>query len=122
MNRTDNRIKWKVVDKILEETKSTPQQLLDWLEWGFSNLESYNWLCLKKLYLGKYFIETEGDREYISNKEPKDRIYIFTPTIITGKNQDGETFCPATTWGTLITDLDFRGAMIARFKKHYKLK
>lgn len=122
MTEIKNRIKWKVVDKILEETESTPQQLLEWLEWGFENIESHchNYICVKKLYLDKYFLDTAEFKGYRDNSEK--RIYIYLPRILTREDRWGEEFTPATTWTNLRDNLEFRNEMVRRFKKHYKLK
>ncbi len=52
MQRLEHKIKWALVTKFLKVTKSTPQQLLDWLEWGFKNVNKYEFICVKERYLG----------------------------------------------------------------------
>ncbi len=111
-----NRINWKVVDSLLEQTGSTPQQLLDWLEWGFENVDS-SFICNVRLYLDKYCI-TDSDSMY-ANKGGK---YITLPSVITGTDSDGVLFPPSIVWTELRDNIEFRNTMIARFKKHYKLK
>ncbi len=113
-----NRIKWKVVDQLLEETKSSPRDLLDWLEWGFGNIDNNgSHICNVRLYLDKYYI-TDEDSVFVGRGSQ----YITLPEIMTGRYQMSLDLIPSTVWLTLSSDLEFRKVMISRFKKHYKLK
>ena len=119
--KVKNRIKWKVIDKLLEETESSPWDLLDWLEWGFENVGREEFICHRKLYLGKFYIEWGCDAGIHTDSD--DEIDVFCSNIFTGSRPSaGELSSPAAAWHILQTDLDFRTTMIKRFKKHYKLK
>jgi len=116
-----NRINYKVIDKILEETKSTPRQLLVWLEWGFKYVHKADYICTGKLYLDKYFFRGEGEEEYVDKIE-EERVNIFIPPVFIDTEEHPMPRIPASIWTYLNACPEPRNIMIARFKKHYKLK
>jgi len=113
MEKFKNEVKWKVIDDLLEKTDSTPRELLDWLEWGFENVEQGAFICNEAEYKNKYYIA-----DTVSFLR-EDETIIKIGVIITG---GAEPYYPSAVWGKLLTDMHFREVMIARFKKHYKLK
>lgn len=122
-----NRIKWKVVDSLLEQTESTPRELLDWLEWGFKHIDGVvnTFLCNNRLYLDKYYITNKCDLSMHIHPNGlilEDKSVIRVPDILTGESPTGNTFNPAVFWVSFQKDKDFRAEVITQYKKHYKLK
>ena len=117
-----HKIRWALVTKFLKVTESTPQQLLDWLEWVFKNVPKYEFICLIKLYLDKYFIDDSFDETIFIEKSCIDRLEVCIPSLITGLYYKEQLYAAALLWDKLHDDIEFRKEMIDKFKKHYKLK
>ncbi len=124
MKRLEHKIKWALVTKFLKVTKSTPQQLLDWLEWGFKNVNKDEFICHKEMYIeGKYFIAESRHSGNDFKMSREEHGIIDVPVLITSLSEyETHIAYPARIWRKLQCDEEFRKEMIDKFKKHYKLK
>lgn len=126
MKRLEHKIRWALVTKFLKVTKSTPQQLLDWLKWGFRYVPIQSFICNRKLYLDKHHITKATrytiDGSYDNAFEVDSFNTVYIPELVTGLNLNSDYVPPAELWYQLNNDKKFRKEMIDKFKKHYKLK
>ena len=114
------KIKWNIVDQILDITGSTPKQLLDWM--SDSDVMDFSFPCSAgELYLGMYsFVEADiYDYEEVSLGDMgiDDEIEVFVTEI--AEDVDIYHF-----WEMWRSDLDggkFRANMRRNFKRRYEL-
>jgi hypothetical protein len=58
-------IRWKTLDQVFKLTKSTPQDMLDWINQGLIDLRTGDFICNESHYLGKYFFETQKETKVV---------------------------------------------------------
>ena len=104
------RIRWSVVDSLLEVTKSTPAQLLNWLE---TSPLSSRFPCKNHKYLGKYNLLASlfQLKAFMYHDDEWD---VYVPYVSTGVTI-------FVFWDIWRSNPKFRDQLTKSFKKRYKL-
>lgn len=124
MKKHTFRIRWKILDEIFKLTKSKPQDMLNWIEKGLTNIKNDAFICNETRYMNKYILKNNFEKvSRITDFDDPDYIWLWSlPFVISDLYGRMIYLSSASIWSLLLKEPRFREDILKRFKKHYKLR
>jgi len=117
------KINWKALNNIFKYTKSTPKDMLDWINEGVQL--KCQWLCEKSLYMDEYYFTSNDSFKNVAITTINNR--LITPILFMSDvySPGKSNKLSSATLSIVLCSGNYpkySAEIIKQFKRHYKLK